>query len=271
MNNQSKSGKYRFDEIFGCSLPVLSDCEIGDYNAYVIGGTCILARYQNDLFVITAKHVIDKQHNDPHKIEVIDHQGGVNFLPLASIIVPEKIDMHDSDYADLAIFKVDETKLQIDSRQDIRPLNLDLFDLRNPTIKAEFDSLGPHENKFFYAHSLAAMGYPKCSSEVNSELHKVFTRRYYVEADYIGTGISKHCHELKFKNLDEISGLNGMSGSPVYHYHTIPTDSSTFKYGFAGMLIRGCKESKMGIFIDFRVIYSALDEVKRMDYERRSK
>jgi hypothetical protein len=75
-------------------------------------------------------------------------------------------------------------------------------------------------------------------------------------APYIGPAEATHCSKIRFNNLDHINDMDGLSGSPVFQFK--PVSENAYYETFAGVLIQGTKESKIGRFIDAPVVYKAL-------------
>lgn len=226
-------------EFFRCTLPVISEHPEPEYAPYSFGGTSFLVEYQGVLCVLTAQHVIDNLHPDPHRIRVLAEQGGERFLPLAGIArsnIPES-------YADISMIEVNQAELTAETRARLHPVNLNELNRTNnfhPSVSV-----------------LCLRGYPRCLSNIDFSEETMRFCGYYTETRYIGYSTVEHCHVLNFIDLSGVESINGLSGSPVLH--VIKTGPNSLLYDFAGMLIMGTKESLIGHFIDSSMIYAALD------------
>jgi hypothetical protein len=225
------------EQFFRCTLPVISEHPEVEWK-HSFGGTAFLVRYKDRLFAVTANHVIQTHHSDPHRICILSSPVVKEFLPLKEIVTP-KI---DASHADIAIIEIDEAKL---SNPEIFPIKLDELN---------------RSNIFDKTHSILCFrGYPFCLSEIDYENEIMKFCGYYAETSYRGLSSQALCHEIDFIDLSEVENLNGLSGSPLLH--VIKTGSQSFEYDFAGMLIQGTKKSKIGHFIDSSAVYAALDWV----------
>ncbi len=78
------------------------------------------------------------------------------------------------------------------------------------------------------------------------------------EATYQQLSTEKYCHTIHFDDLSNVDSINGLSGSPIFHFKKADK-LNVMNYNFAGMLIRGSKESELGHFVDSFAIYAILN------------
>jgi hypothetical protein len=79
-------------------------------------------------------------------------------------------------------------------------------------------------------------------------------------ADYLGPDETiARVHRLRFRNLDPLDDLDGLSGAPVFKVDTVRGKYSTA--AFAGMLLRGTKMSMIGYFLENRRILELLTDI----------
>jgi len=85
-------------------------------------------------------------------------------------------------------------------------------------------------------------------------------------ADYLGPDETiDRVHRLRFRNLDPLDDLDGLSGAPVFQVKTGRGKYSTV--ALAGMLLRGTRASMIGHFLENRRIIELLSDIvaKRVD------
>jgi hypothetical protein len=230
------------DQLSRSILPVVSEHNEVEYGRYTIGGTTFLVRYKSLLCSLTAKHVINNCHSDTNRIRIRTVYDGTSFLPLKNVTLLTG----DSTNRDIAIIEVNQKLMDQRLNNEVCPILLDNF---SPT------------NHFTKEHSLFwSRGYPKDLSSVEHDEEQMRFQGVILEASYECPRKEEHCHTIRFDDLSNVDSINGLSGSPIFHF-TKSGSRNVMYYNFAGMLIQGSKESKLGHFIDSKAIYAALDEL----------
>jgi hypothetical protein len=230
-----------------CSLPVLWESDNPDY-PYWFGGTCFLAKYRDEFYVITAKHVIADR--SPDKLLVHHRAKSRSFFPFDKIYRDKTPDPEDSDSSDWVILHVKK----------------DLVDWCDPPVQPLDLTRGVPKvsPSGMQAASFAARGYPKCRSGIHYELQLIYWQAFWGFADYDHASTAKRCHVVMFQDLSPIESMDGMSGSPVFMVLNGDRNDQAF---FAGLLIMGSKDSGLGHFISAEVITSALQWIAINDSE----
>lgn len=93
-----------------------------------------------------------------------------------------------------------------------------------------------------------------------------FQRRHYNQdsisgaATYIGPSQSMaRVHEVHFRNLGDLTDIDGLSGSPVFE--TRPLHGQVSRASLAGMLLRGSAASSTGYFLESSRVVEMLVEI----------
>lgn len=237
-DNQSK---LIIEQLSRSIVPVVSEHDDMEETRYSIGGTAFLVRYKDRLVSITAKHVIANCHSDPTRLRIRSAAGGTSFLPLKNILVANEYGAH----GDIALIEIDQDLLNERLQKEICPILLD-----------DFHSFNRYDNKksMFWIR-----GYPSCISDIDYDATQMRFQGFVAEASYKCPSHDSFCHTIHFGDLSGVESLNGLSGSPVFHFMKVDSQE-IMHYNFAGMLIRGTKESQLGHFIDSYAIYAALEK-----------
>jgi hypothetical protein len=114
-------------------VPVVSEHADMPEFRYSIGGTAFLVRYQDLLCVITAKHVIQNYHSDPHRIRIRTVADGTTFLPFKNVAVSKE----ESAHGDIAIIEVDQQLMDQSLKSEVCPILLDKFSPFNDFAKGQ--------------------------------------------------------------------------------------------------------------------------------------
>ena len=244
------------DKIIECSLPIIYEIEpeddqdfVEDY-PYWTKGTCFIVDYEGQLFVVTAKHVIEnqmKQCPNPERlldqVRIVYDEKSKNFFPLCRYLRDES----DEHIKDLAILKVANEILKDEDKPFIKSLKLQNLDnlIRCPL------SISPNS-------LLIVRGYPSQISSVDYEQCKIQTKAFVIHARLSGSR-EKYLYMLNWlpkdieiieEELQDKFDPDGMSGSPVF---------SCKDFSLAGVLILGTRRN--GNFISARILYRMLKQI----------
>lgn len=210
---------------------------------YSSRGSCFLCRFQNQDFVVTAKHVVGDF--TPDQIRVLFHQGAREFVPYnAQITISPDGNDDDSDWRDIAIFPL-ERKMYTD----------DQFagQLPYPIPSQRFVWKSGLRGHFIMR------GFPHVLSEIDYENGVLREQAVQLEADLVGKATMKHCFQISFRDLSPCSDLNGLSGTPIFWV----SENAPYNHRLAGMIVRATHQSGIGYFVDGTVILSALNKATR--------
>jgi hypothetical protein len=103
---------------------------------------------------------------------------------------------------------------------------------------------------------------------VDYENSVIRTKEFATDGFYDGPAEGKGCSRIRFIKLEGIESLDGLSGSPVFNLNEV--EDKQYSHFFAGVFIRGTKESLLGRFINAEVVYAALNLVGRQKMPRAS-
>ncbi|WP_437587804.1 hypothetical protein [Sorangium sp. So ce1000] len=221
----------------------MGEYDESDEYPYWFGGTCFLVRYLNKLYALTAKHVL--KNMDPNAIRIPRRPDSRTFLTLTKLWTGKIDDPEDTDYADWAIVAAEEPGEDASGDPIVPPLDLD-------AITPVSFSRPPEGCK------LAIRGYPIGLSRVSYDEQRLKWQAFAGSAMYVAPTSWKHCHTARFDDVSGIDNIDHMSGSPVVL--VCPQGSKSVIY-FAGLAVRGTKESGLVHFIDAKVIMTALMKV----------
>lgn len=226
-----------------CARPLIFENE-DDQFSYSIHGTAFLVRCKGRYFGITAQHCLRTWTKEAVRLAV--DLSKRDFLPMRRLHLGESTDHHDDDYADIALFEVEERLVDTSILHGLHFLDADYFaELRFCLVSNAI---------------LALRGYPGELNWVNYDENIIHEQAFAADGHFDGPAQLKHCGRMRFNSLEPIQDTDGLSGSPVFQFQTTPNGLS---YLFAGMLIRASKQSGCGSFIEAPVIFSALKRCLR--------
>lgn len=237
----------KFDK-FGPTLTSLASCvhplifETGIEGAdYGIAGSCFLARYKGQLFVITANHCLSAANGNDVRIAL--NPETKSFLPLNQLHRAESKPANQ-DYADFAVFEAAAENLEPKEQEFLNALDLDSFHAANIKIQADARLVIP--------------GFPKCLNSVDYDRFVLHMQRYLPSGKYRGLVGRAGIHRMEFDELEQIDWPDGMSGSPILFVENLPDGHCV---GFLGMLIKAHRYQKNAEFIGADVVFYLLDEI----------
>jgi hypothetical protein len=223
-----------------CARPVLFETGIED-TPYSGMGTCFLAKVGPQLFVVTARHVLEGCSLDD--LLIFPNEETADSIPFSAGFSVKNPDLLEPDYSDVVVMKVDLSGLRLSEKSLMHAMDLD---------KASDDwRKGPYEHRF------AIFGYPNDSRKVDYDRFTISSTGRLLLARFSGTSSAAFCFELAIEDFGGVDDLNGLSGSPVVSWPRIATDH--FHPSFCGIALRGTKTSGKIRFLDAKVVRRILD------------
>jgi trypsin-like peptidase len=225
-------------ELLECALPLLAE---GDHERYPywFGGTCFAVRFNGRLYVVTAEHCVrDKDRNE---VRVQRQPGSDTLVTLRALFIqdPSQRDAEDPDQHDWAVFQAVEPEDSGDSLVNV------------VDVAAVPDAPLPPPP----GHKLLVRGYPKTRCLIDYEKLTIVWQAYGGTGQYVGATSSKWLHTMKMDDISQVESVDGLSGSPVF---LAAPEQDGLAFSFAGMVLRGSKESGLLHFLDRAVVRAAI-------------
>lgn len=224
-----------------CSLPLLAENEADDEYPYWFGGTCFLARYRGELYVVTAKHCLHDKTKDEARVQ--RRPDSATFLTLSALCTQNDQARHpdDLDHDDWAVFLA---VTPADDGDALGPI-LDFDTMANATLP-------PKDGEV-----LVVRGYPKVTCEINYDAQAIRWRAWGGTGRYQGRpGWSAVCHTMVLDDVALIESIDGLSGSPVFLMK--PRGENRYEAFFAGMALRGDRDARLLHFLDATIVRAAV-------------
>jgi len=228
-------------EVLRCAQPLLFEDGFEGYE-YSYGGTFFYARFRNRFYAITAKHCLNNRDLKTIRLVRPDQTKQRAFLSHEIVTVIEEPDGIVCDWADLAIITLNAAKLSETDKMASWFLDLDRL-LNYPPTLASKDGLG-------------LKGCPKHAGGIDYESGIIKLGFVAWSGKYIGPSHERNLHKLKFDDLKGVPSLDGFSGSPVFKLVQNAFEKS---HWFAGVLLRGTTSSGIAHFVDYKIVYEALN------------
>ena len=207
-----------------------------EYSAY---GTAFICTYNDQLYVVTAAHVIKGYADDA--IRVMIHPEGRDFLPYYTRVTLNSPNKEDPDHTDLAVLIIDQSMVDYNCFLDYPPLTL---------TDQSFKGKPPSGGKLIFR------GFPGDRSSIDYDKLTIKQQPVILEGDWVGPAqMMEHCHEVKLDDVSRCTTLNGFSGSPVFWI------GGTGMYYFAGVLIKGTHSSKTAYYLDAEVLKQTFQNI----------
>lgn len=223
-----------------CAKPVLFEtrCEDAPYAGV---GTCFLVKLGSELFLVTARHVVDGMSLD--QLLVFPNEETEESIPFSEGFTIANRNLEDLDYSDLVLVRVHLSGLRIADQSRMHAI--DLGKASDSWRTAPFD------------HRFVLFGYPNESREVDYDGSKIVSTQRFLVARFSGASPASYCYELDIEDFNGVDDLNGLSGSPVISWpHPI---GNHFHPNFCGMVLRGTRASGKVHFLDAAVLSKALE------------
>lgn len=210
-----------------------------------VSGSAFLVIYQGRHFVITAAHVLRCREFQPTQFRVQYHPEDNHFIPIASCYRMHESDPEDTDQYDLAVWDVHEETLELERFGDYRPYNL-----------LQLDALTLFNPKADYLYR----GFPCLERDYDPEGRHMRQTAVSGRARYLRRTAAAGVHEIELLAVAELESLDGFSGAPVFQVNPVEDPYST--ESFAGVLIRGSRQSERAYFLEHRSILSVLTQIR---------
>jgi hypothetical protein len=231
-------------DILQCARPVLFANDDRDYS-FSISGTAFIVRFRDRSFVVTAKHVLNLGNFRPEQFCIQYRPDGRDFVPLGALHLVRGADSDDTDQSDIAVREVDQATV-----------NEQLYGNYHPYQLYTFDRFTIFSGKGAYLYR----GYPIEMRVLDFERRHIEQGAVSTRAEYVGRTPYAHIHELHLLDLDPLTSIDGLSGSPVFQVHN-DDDGKHSHEAFAGMLLRGSVESGTAYFIEHSRIIDVLMQI----------
>lgn len=223
-----------------CAKPVLFETGI-ETTPYAGVGTCFLVKLGPDLFLITARHVVDGISLD--QLLVFPNEETEESIPFSEGFTVANRNLEDLDYSDIVVVRVHLPNLRLADRSRMHVVDLGKA---SDSWRTE-----PFEHRF------VLFGYPNESREVDYDGSKIVSTQRFLVARFSGTSPASYCYELDIEDFNGVDDLNGLSGSPVISWPR--TIVNHFHPSFCGMVLRGTRASGKVHFLDAAVLRKALE------------
>ncbi len=237
----------KIQDVLNSSRQILFENNVEGFE-YSARGTGFVCRYEGTLFFVTAQHVIKDFNADALRIQYFPESR--DFLPhnARANLVPR--DKHDPDYADLAIFPIEDSMVDIQKFGEYPP-----YVLKNGFVRGDVPSGG----------TLIFRGFPHDDSSdrplVDYDKFVIRQQPVILEAEKIGKSLMQGCFEFEINDLSPCTTLDGFSGSPVFW---IGPKKEQRDHLFAGIIIKATYASKRGHYIGGEVLLKAFQKLREM-------
>lgn len=210
-----------------CVRPIVYSTDDDDFR-YWGKGTCFLLLYKRQVYVATARHVVDVAERN--SLFILPTDTGLHCLPLSSMGWPKELDPDDTDSTDIAMLGV-----------NMMTYDAGLFE---GTVALDFPSACRLPSRLKIGEELLVIGMPAEGGGVDYESSKIKATRTTLIGAYTGNAVSSGCHQLTVKDSHSLTDFDGLSGSPVFS-----RNDAGVGLQFVGMAIRGTASSQKIIFI----------------------
>jgi hypothetical protein len=231
-------------DIAKCARPVLFENASRDY-PYSLGGTGFVVKFKERNFVITARHVLNLSSFEPGQFCIQYRPDAKDFLPLSALYLVRGADEADTDQYDIAVREVDSAAVHFELYGEYQPYNL-----------LAMDRLTIYSERGAYIYR----GYPSDLREADFESKRIEQGAVTSRAEYAGRTPYATIRELKLLDLNPLTSIDGLSGSPIFQVHN-EHDSKYSREAFAGMLIRGSIKSGRVLLIEHSRIIEVLTQI----------
>lgn len=227
-------------EVTACALPLLAEGDDELY-PYWFGGTCFLCRHTGALYAVTANHCLRNKTKDEVRIQ--RNPRSPTFITLTGLATQRQESLHpgDPEQDDWAVFEASEPE---ESHDDPLVPVLCLDEVPDAALPPTG------------AHRFIVRGYPNEICGIDYEDLEIKWKAFHGTATCCGRpSWSQFCFTVKLDDVSGIESIDGLSGSPVF---LVDTKTVPYSYSFAGMALRGSKESALLHVLEARVIRAAV-------------
>jgi hypothetical protein len=213
-------------DIAKCARPVLFQNDSREY-PYSLGGTAFIVKFRSLRFVVTAKHVLNLKDFEPRQLCIQYRPNSRDFVPLPTMYLARGDDHDDTDQYDIAVIEINTDAVIEDLYRDYKPYQL-----------LAMDQLTIYSERGAYIYR----GYPFAMREADFEQRNIEQGSVTSRADYAGRTQYASIRELRLLDLNPLTSIDGLSGSPVFQVHNEDQGNGS-REAFAGMMIRGSSSS----------------------------
>ncbi len=219
--------------------------ELADF-PYFLGGSAFCVHDDKSLWVITAKHCVEKFDVVPQNLRLLPHIENQAFLRPTEVVRPSAKFEDDQDHADFLLYRVSLSALNENDLNKLRPFSLS----RQTAIRAD----DPKIQWFRFR------GYPLAINSIDYEQKQIRTQAFDSHANFSSKDTSEHCYRLTYPRTDQLDDPNGLSGSPVVAVHGRYGDLDV---ALTGMIIRGGKGSEFLTIVGVEMLISAIEKASK--------
>lgn len=232
-------------DMLNCSRQIIFENNSADWQ-YSSMGTGFVCRYDNLLYIVTAKHVADSYSADALRVQY--HPSSNEFIPYNTVVTIIPIESENLDCMDLIIYVVDKNLVDESQFKEFLPYTLE-------QVSADYSL--PLNSKLIF------QGYPhtkNLGTYIDYEKKIIRQNPVILEGKLVGHSTSmENCYELEINDVSVCTTLDGMSGSPVFLMsRDVPSG-----HLLAGVLIRGTHSSKKAHFISSKILLTALQKITK--------
>lgn len=225
----------RLKDLLATARPVLFEADDGDEYSYAGTGTCFLAQYRAELYVITAAHVIDDL--PPERLRILPSDHSDSFLAINRHYRLTSVNSESRANADVTLFRVDTQASDV-SWPAPAAVVLDGWVPRRLVPGTKF----------------LAPGYPDEMRSIDEEAQKIRYGQVALELVYAGASPLPLHFEVQCSTAPMVQSRSGFSGSPVF---AVANSGDQDSCAFAGVLTR---ERHV---LDGKVLLAVLDQIAR--------
>lgn len=212
-----------------------------DYE-YSSTGSCVLIRYRNRYYAITALHNNNKNIYKPCQFMVPYFTGSEFFLPMKEVFHVDTSENYDTDHKDIFFIEIPYNEM---NKENI-----------------EVDTVFDFEKNANLVHSTRTKylvhGFPNEIQHIDYEKKTIKNQRFSASAKLLKKEIYLGIDQIKFDVEPGLKSFSGMSGGGVF---SITPDEKGGCYAkFEGILLRGTTESLLGYMLNSATIKTYLDE-----------
>ncbi|HKA45051.1 MAG TPA: hypothetical protein VKF40_23915 [Burkholderiales bacterium] len=211
-----------------------------DEAPYAGAGTGFLVLFHGGVYLLTANHVVDRENLDD--LVIFPTEKSSESIPFDARFSVLKPDPKQNDFGDLTIVRVALDKLDMAERSLMHAIRLDTMHDQWRTEPGEYQ--------------FACFGYPTEAREVDYGKYRILSTQHLLVGRLAPASSAQHCFEIDIDDFNNVSDLDGFSGSPVVAI----SRSEHRDASLCGMAIRGSKANGRLRFIDVAALLRALEQ-----------
>lgn len=234
------------DDIRQVPRPVFLETGDDDYPLRRTG-SCFLVAFHGDVWIVTAKHVL--QGHSPSELKILrsDEWRKPEFFELGETLEPsDPRDPEDTAWEDVIVVRV------VEPAGDVMVVDLDTTALARLSMARTTDYV-------------RVVGYPRAlDNAINYPELTIHISAFSNDGRYAGPTESKLVHRIEFEDFGTVTDVHGMSGGPAF---LAREEEAT--WWFAGVVIQGSVVSKSLRFVDGEVVAQTLERYYASKQRRR--